>query len=588
MRFGTSLVASAVGLLAFALTGCDSCGSKKPYTPFTIPSAQVPSAPRPSESALAPPSSLDAGHGVFRKEELAPADATHWQLGERAIDAPPGRKFERAVRADFDGDAKEDVATWTLPQNPEPSSAPGELWFYPAAGAPRILGTLASFIPTGPGCRLVTVLAQSGAQSLTLDTAAECEARLVARSPVRALSIFRPASERPAVLTLRLAAPAPSEQWTISVDSSDRDGDGRDDVNVEFTLQSAGSARPATAHFAWLDRAAGASRESNEPARSLAAAAGQEVTRARGKANSRTTADGVGNLRRLSFSLCAESGTARVFDEDGSPLNCGNLQAFTDKLASAEFHAALTQKDPREALGVFVRDGWYYGKMSEAQRKQLLKELEKAVPSVDVTRALPLEPVPAPRTAAVRYAPLRFDAQGNLLVQTTAGVRQVSPDGTKVEELEDSARWPLEVTGPGDSRFNNVIYACDRSEVLLLSSGPAPREPEPTPLLAPRPGSCKGGALPAMSPPFVVSFQGAAPEVLIGGKLVGPKTNAGSARPLAVPTPLGLLVTTAEKAELWRVSDANLSPSNVSDCVVASGGAAVACVVEGRARLLLK
>ncbi len=596
---------SSWGVLAFSLsvTACDSCGSKKPYTPFTLGSGTAAAPAAVVSSAAPPPAASAAGPFEGRKEELAPPEAARWALGDRVLEAPQGRLFTRAVRADFDGDGKEDVAAWTVPAAEDPSAAPGELWYFPAAGQTKLLLPLPSFLPTGPGCNLTTSVAQTGPQTLTLDATSTCQARLVARSPVRAVSVLRPAAERPLVLTLRMAEPAADELLTVAVDSTDRDADGRDDVGITFTVQSAGSTRPASARMAWLDRAAGASREANEPARSLMTAASTEVARAKGKSTSRTTSESVGNLRRLYFSLCAESGTPRVFDEDGAPLGCGNLQTFVDRLALAELGSALTRRNFVEALGVFTRDGWYHSKVSETQRKTLQKDLGKALPTLQIGQTMTLGAQPVPRVSLVRYSPLRFEPSGHLSVRTPHGLVRTTPDGSHSEELAPDQPggepWPLEVSREDGTRWTGLTYACDRSEVLLTLGGADPHAAQPlvTRLLSPRPGSCKGGTPPRTAPPVAISFGSSGLDAIVGGLHIQPKAAAdpapGSPRSpdgkyVVVWTPLGMLVASADHGELWSVTEPTWSQANASDCVVANEARAIACVLQNRVRLVLR
>ena len=591
--------AASVFALSFALSGCDSCGSKKPYTPFAIESA-VPRPPAAASVAAAPPASASAPDAGFegRKAEIAPPNAARWQLGARTLEAPPGKWFERAVRADFDGDGQEDVAAWLVPEAPEPSVPPGELWYFPARGAARALLPVPSFVPTGPGCTLSSNVTQTGPQTLTLDVAARCETRLVSRSAVRAVTVLKPAAPRPVILTLRVADAAPDEVMNLEVDSRDSDADGRDDVSVAVSVQASGSDKPATARLTWLDRAAGPSRDTGEPSRSLAAAASVEATRARGKTTSRNTTAAVGNLRRLYASVCAEGGTARVFDEDGAPLPCGNLQSFVDRLALAELTSAVTRRSFTDALGVFTRDGWYHGKVSAAQRKALEKDLGKLIPSIELASAPVLEARPVPRVAVVRYSPLHFEPSGHLLVQSAHGVVRVTPDGSSAENAGDGvARWPLEVAREDGTRWTGLTYACDRSEVLLNITGPSDA-PRVTPLLSPRPGTCKGGNVPRVPAPAVLNFRGALPNGIVAGKLIGTLGDAspevyGSARSpdgksLAVATALGVLIAQGDRAELWRVQDASWSNPGASDCVVANDAQRAACIVDERARLLLR
>ena len=137
------------------------------------------------------------------------------------------------------------------------------------------------------------------------------------------------ASERPEVLTLRVAAPAPGEQLSVEEDSSDRDGDGREDIKLVFTLTGPEGAK-ASATLAFLDRAAGVSRDASEPRASLGLAAKAILAKA-----SPAAAGEVDAMRRLLATLCAEAATPRVFDAEGSPIRCDDLGSVIDSLAAS-------------------------------------------------------------------------------------------------------------------------------------------------------------------------------------------------------------------------------------------------------------
>jgi hypothetical protein len=52
-----------------------------------------------------------------------------------------------------------------------------------------------------------------------------------------------------------------------------------------------------------------------------------------------------------------------------------------------------------------------------------------------------------------------------------------------------------------------------------------------------------------------------------------------------IPTPLGVLVSGGDQPELWQASE--LQPwDSLSDCVVAGGASAVACVKQRRVLLI--
>ena len=236
----SSTLKLALAAAAVLLGGCKGCEHEKPYTPFGIASA-LPSA-APGASA-APAASASASAFSPRRTELAPAGAKHWDFAGRKLDAPPGRVFEQALSSDFDGDEKPDAVAWTLPEKPGPGVPGGELWYYPGDGQPERIASLPGFVPTGESCKLETTLSQTGEHTVTLDTGAKCEAKFIPRSPVRGILVLAPARKQPLVLELRAAAPPEGESMKLAVDSSDRDHDGRDDVDLTITVQKDDSSR---------------------------------------------------------------------------------------------------------------------------------------------------------------------------------------------------------------------------------------------------------------------------------------------------------------------------------------------------------
>jgi hypothetical protein len=590
-----------VAVATSALPACDGCGKEKPYTPFGVASS-MPLVPPSAAPAPEPSASAEPPKFAKRPSELAPPAAKRWRIGGRELDAPPGRVFAQGLFADFDGDQKEDTLVWTLPAEAPPAapSGPGELWVFRGENPPAKLFDQPGFVPIGPDCELTTALAQTGPHSVTLDVAASCKAERVARSPVRGIAVLLPLAERPLILLLRAAAAGPGETLRLDVDSTDRDDDGRDDARVTLTVQSTGSARPASADVVWLDRAAGTSRDAREPARSLARGAGIEATRAKGKTTHKGVGDGVGNLRRLYAALCAESGVPRIFDAEGAPITCGDLKAFVDELASAEVVAALTRKDFVEALAPLARDGWYHAPISKDRLARLTKSIETALPRVAIDGATTLAARVARRGSAPRYAPLRFESDGSLLVQTAASVIRVTSDARELTLGAEAgvSRWPLEVVSAQGVRWTGVALPCERAALELTFSNAAA---QPTRLLAPRPGTCRGGAsaAPALS---ALSFQGSALEAVVAGSVVGPVQSLGEAvlrpelpgaprspdgRALIVATPLGLLVTHEQGAELWQGASLG-DPRTLNECVVSNGHERAACTRDDRVLLIAR
>jgi hypothetical protein len=576
----------AVLALPWVVVGCDGCQKEKPYTPFGVTTA----VPTSDASAEAPPvSSAKVEPSKFPAALPAPPNSRKLRMGELTLEAPPRYVFDRALVLG-EGPTQQAVA-WVTADADAHDVAPGLLMAYGQAGQAKQLLTLPSFVPIAPGCVRVTRLVQTGAASVLVDTVATCPAGLVARVPVEAVSVVAPANDRPEVLTLRLAAPAPGEGLNVDEDSSDRDGDGREDVKLVFTLTAPEGAK-ASATLAFVDRAAGVSRDASEPRASLALAAKAILAKSGPTASAEVDA-----VRRLLSSLCAEGATPRVFDAEGSPIRCGDLGNVVDTLARAEVLSRLAAKDALGAVSVLTRADWYFKRISADAEKAITKELTKRLLAVTPTAS-----ALAARPKAVKgphFSPLWFEHEGSLLVQTDAGVVRVSRDGTTETPADADAgtpAWPLDVTDPTGRRLSGTLCACDSSEIQLglTDAAGAPQNGLPTRLLSPRPGGCKGRFSCPDPAPVATSADGF--SVLIAGALSEPRKagkalpSPGSARSpdgswLVATTALGLVVTGAAQ-ELWKLPEAPVDARRAQDCVVANDRTAVACVVGDKAVLL--
>jgi len=600
-----SLEAALLGVvLGSSLCGtaaCNGCGSEKPYTPFgvasSLPSAEQ--APSLAPEAIVTPAP-SAGFAA-RKAELVPGAPDVWQGAGLDLKAPDTRRFAQVLPGDFDGDEKPDAVAWLVPAPREKNAPPGELWYFPNGAPARKLTALPGFVPSGPDCTLSPTLTQTGPRSATLDVSATCKAPLIARAPVRAIVVVSPSVEPPLLITLRAASAAPNETLDFSINSSDQDQDGRDDVRLTLSVGALGSAEPASADLAWLDRAAGASRSASEPITSLTRFAAHLVSRARIK-RSTYRPETNGNAVRLLSSLCAESGVPRVFDEEGSPFRCGDVTRIVDSLAEGEVSYALAQGDVLEAFSVLRRDGWYFRGLSVGARKSMERDLLRSVSKLDLdppfaARAQPTLP------QLPHYSPLWFETDGALLIRGANGVTRVAAN----RAAEDAAAgdggvpsWPLELAATNGARVTGTSHACDRSELLLNVSdaqhGLLP--PLTARLLAARPASCAGrGTGPAVSI-APLGFDELGLDALLNGahvtsaapgqKQPAPLPAIGTPRSpdgrwLVTPTALGLLVIGDHK-ELWQTSALrdHADASKFTDCVVANDARSVACVEAGR------
>jgi len=587
------LAAAALGAPMTGVVGCRGLLGGPPYTPFTVTesaalprSSAAPSAAAPSASASAAFRPAPAVRGGAEARRLA--------VGGRWVSAPPEHWLAAALAADFDADGTEEIVAWVAPDR----GRDGALWLFPAAAPAREVWRLPTFVPSGEDCALRPELTRTGPQTVTVDVAAECATAGIARAPTRSLAVLLPLATRVEVLALRLAAPAPGERLTATVRSTDRDGDGRDDVAIALALATAAAPAPVEARLEWLDRAAGPSREAREPLASLLRATRAEAAVAGRRDRCAGVLERVDLLRRLTASLCGEAGTTRIFDREGNPFRCGEPTPLVDALAEAEVTAALACADVGRAVSVITRDGWFLASMSPAQRSTLVARIEAAAVVVAPARVTALVARVAPPSSP-RWSPLRFEQpEPTLLVETPAGMLRASADGATEEVAEPSSgavAWPLAVQSGDGARWISVSQACDRSELLLGFSG-GDGKPVPTTVLAARPGVCAGRPVPAVPPPVALGFtqRDGATELaaIVAGQVTGtPGTGAGPGTPrspdgtrLAHATALGVLVTGGERAELWRGADLG-PPIELSDCVPANGGAAVACVRGDRVLL---
>ncbi len=584
MRRSAGLLPLACIVLSSSLPGC-KCGEDRPYTPFRITGSasgagsSVP--PSPSGSASSEPSAREA--------VVAPLGASTFTIDGVALSVDPERVIDRALSGDFDGDGQKDAVAWTrLRGDPPDAQTSGELEFFGGKSpAGRVVATSPPFVPSGPTCRQTVSLTATGPHTVTLDVAAQCDAHLVPRSPVRGIVVVAPANDRPTLLALRVADAAPSESFTLVIDSTDRDADGRDDVGATITLKSSPDDPGASADLVWLDRAAGPSRDPTEPKHSFDTLASLEAVRARGKSTSKEVPLHIADARRLYATLCAEGATPRVFDADGAPLLCDGMGPELAALTAAEVRAALSRRDVLGATAALAHDGFYGAPLSEKDRGTLQKALFLAAPKRSVT-VHAIAAVPRAKAGLPRFSPLSFADDGSLLVQTADHlVRARLPDDTE-ETADDVAPWSLTVGGATEPHWTGAGFPCDRSEVVLVESDPSgtPLPSVPTTLLAPRPGPCRGSSPPAVE---LTPLEWTATERagLIGGALFGAPDLGALSKPapqgsprsldghsLVFPSRLGVLVTNAGKSEIWTAPDA----ATLSDCVVSNGATRVACV----------
>ena len=596
-RFRRVLPAGRVGVVILGLvagaaeSGCRGCDDDTPYTPFGVQSS-IPT-PDPATNMPAASASGQAEPRQFdpQRSMEAPRGATSWQLGGSVLHAPAGFAFIRGLTADFNGDETPESVALLAPLE----GVGAQLWVFPARGNATRVWTAPGHVPFAPECRFDASLAQTGRRSVTVEISANCPDPLPGRAPTRSVAVIAPLAADPVILALRAAAPAPGERLDLNVQSLDRDEDGGDDVELEVVVAREDTQPAATARLAWLDRTAGPAPSPGEPRTSLEALARSVVDRAKTRKSARLALDGVANARRLIASLCAESATPRVFDGQGNPLPCGDLQNVTDQLATAEVQAWLSQDDVLSAIGVLTRDGWYQTQLSLPVRQNLTQAIESRTRAVqpDAVSHL-LATVPRREPHAIRWSSLAFEQpEPTLLVRTPAGLMRASADGLHERPANPSSgarAWPLEVQAGSTGTWGDIEQSCEQSELVATFSTGAERPRALPEVLAARPGACDGVSVPPVPPPIPLGpTTNGLEAAIIAGARVG--ADPGRYRPglprspdgnrFAVPTTLGVLVLGGDKPELWSAPE--LSPTHaISDCVVANAASAIACVKDTR------
>lgn len=589
---GLALVVAGV----LPLGGCDVFDSeRRPYTPFPVASGAPsqssttpPPNPTPAPEPAAPPASLEP--------LIAPNRAVEWRIGERLLTAPDGLVFRMALFGGLAGAGPRDILAWAVGTPDKP--VVGELWAYPEQGEPRLVLAAPGFLPTGPGCNHGARLTHAGPSSVTLDIKATCSGPLLPRSPERSVSVLAPLRPAPLIVGFRVSAPARDERLEVDIASSDRDGDGRDDIEMSLRFGTTESA-DVRARFIWLQRAAGLSRDMAEPRASFVELSNLASSRASTQKSSLEVAQHAASARRLYASLCAESGTPRIFLDDGAALDCGDLSAPLEALTAAEIDAALGRRRVGEAFAALERHAWYpsgAAASAEAFSKRQLSRLTQRAVRRRVIKMVPLAARPRAMDGAPHYSPLSFHADGSLLLLTTDGLVRAAPDGRYEYEASDEVDgWPTLVVSASGEQLTGVAFPCDRSDVVWLRAAAdgGPLEPLSAGLVSPRPGSC-GAA--GFSPPSVrpLGWNDAQPSAFIGASRTGepPRSPAmgGALSPngrftIAV-TRWGLLVESEDKTSLWTFDDATL-PAQLSDCVVSNNAQAAACLLTGRAHVIL-
>jgi hypothetical protein len=603
-------------MAVLAATGCHGCREDHPYVPYAIGSGAAEA--RPSAPLAPPPvpgrvGESDAGD-PFAEEpaRAAPAGATHWSVDGLTLDAADGQVLWAAAVGDFDGDGAPDAFVL---RGGADGKDPGELAFYrPASGAAGAASVAATFAPPpglvrDPTCVSIHRLGRVGPRSVAVELGARCPER-PSSAPARWLAVVD-GSRGPAVrIATTIADPTGAPDLGVRVSVADRDGDGRDDVALEISLEGGGAPLEpgprVSAVLAFLDRPAGLSRDAGATEASFAQLAASASARAVRAKEAGGVPGFAAQARALWRAACADGGSPRVLAVAGTgAITCGGGRALED-LALAEVRAYATLGDPlRAALAL---DHLSHGpsartppRMADAQK--WITQLAPASAS-RLLRAVAAVPL-APRPREISWGALAFEASGKLLVRTRLGVVRVDPDAGD-EAASGTPDWAPAVSAPdGASRWIEAYDPCDGLPLRAtfeLASGTDARDlalPVPAPLA----GRC-AGSRGAVARALPIAWGPGGLEAIVEGEPVLVSNDLAHAAPLAsflgqptvpgaprspngkayvVPTAVGFVVLGAPRARTLRDADLDGTYAEQHDCVVSDDATHVACVRGGRA-----
>ncbi len=591
-RFGRGWARTVVlSLFAAGLPACEACERPKPFNPYgTVRDASTEAA-----DAGAPLAAVDSGKQSPGEPAFKPRAATRlaggeksWTFEGRTLRAPKGQVFELVLPGPLALDRQQGVAAWTMPASRGARGAGGELWWYPKGAEARLLAEAPGFVPSGKGCTRTANLIQTGPHTMTLEVNAECTTKLLARAPVRAVLIVTPIQAEPIVAGLRVGRAAAGETLTFDVETSDRDGDGLDDILVKVKLDRLGEV--VTVQLAWYERAAGPARDGTLPALDFATIVNDKYKAAIGR-KAPDLANRAVAIQRLWTLLCAESGTARILDLDGSPYRCAAGRSL-QKLQKFQIKGLLHEKLPVQALSVFEREGWVGPGLSHEDSHLSSGPIEDAMTRRNISGLIAMASRPVAGDSMVRWSPLRYEAANSLLVRGRHGVTRISlPSGLEEDASATVDPWPLAIRDADGTLARSLIFPCDTPLLALLTSrkngtlAQLPLRSEPL-LLSPRPGQCVGLATPGVPGITALGWSASPPGLRIGlvgtEALVAMKPSGAPtprSRPTAMPTTLGLLVTAGGKSELWQGPQLQ---GHLTDCVAAPDASSVACLRDGR------
>jgi len=596
------ILVSCVGL-----AGCaKSCKEDRPYVPYAIDAAAPVAG---SSSTIAPPAPSGSGpsFAVVRAERAQGAAVL--TIDGSVLAAPRGKLLHWYLKADWNGDGKDDVAAWALDE----AGTQGELaWYQRQDKGFAPAATLATAPPawTVPeGCRIEAELSRVGPRTAFLLLQTACADAGASTTRPRWAAVISPARQ-PAVRVDAIVPPAlAGEDLGVQADGSDRDGDGIDDVALVVSLSGEPAPLEAqgpavSAELRWFDRPAGLSRDPHEPDASLRGHASRLSKVARKKGALAEVQSSVRRLHRLQAILC---GGATPLQVQGAPVPCGGSLGLQEA-ELAELEAAIKAADPAAAVAAIDRMERPSAQFDPKRLADARAHFEKGFGVAEAqVRDAPGAPMTGP-AGVPAWGALAFEPSGALLVRENAGIVRIDPATLAASPAPAGspahASWMVPLAAPAGSwMLEAVVDGCDGTPLrarMHASDGTSREVPLP---IASDPSSFCGGSkvIPAAVP---LGWNGQGLEALIAGSVVRisadpPKASLATAagmgpippgaarspdgRWAAAPLGWGVAVLGPNgKATLWKSSRLQDAARKLRDCTVANDASAAACVEGSR------
>ena len=567
--------------------GCDGCGKRDPYVPFSMSAATSASSASAEVSAEQPPA---AGSYLVVQGKPPGADGKTFVVGGSTMNAKKGRVFRSGLVLDADGDGTEDLIAWTEAS----AGSKGELGFFRGGGTESTDTALAK-LPADldiEHCAHDAALSRIGNGVVVVKVTAECS------DPKRTeewLAVARLDAEKetttPKVPESRLELRV-SEPLSVDPRAEDRDKDGREDL--VFLAHRAGekAADRAQASLVLWDRPAGYAWDPSEPEASLGKL-GQSLL-AKAVAKKADTVARAEAALGFATALCNDLGAGRVKSTAGVP-KCQDSRVIGDALHAVAL-SSLASGDLGRAAG--AADVITSLKIDGGRSTQLDQSFGKKLKKVEAIAVR--KPTARPRKSAL-LSPLWFDGAGALHIAGEDGVTKVDPTSGD-ESASDVPGWGRALGwGDGESHVEvtgaNVRCAPVASALAFSAKGSASELEVPLfASLVPRATikekcektSAKLSILAVDAQGALVSFKGEGFRLAYGDAgLTATKASFDASAPATPGTSrspdgsigviaLGrsVLLLKSGGAERWRGADA----SGLRGCVATNAGDRVACL----------